>query len=258
MWHMTLINTIISNYGLIQASDSNITRLGSAVPTPGQKVFQLGFTNAALALAGTYGVGDERMDTWMPACITAYGSTPQPSLKGFAYYLRDRLDSDLTGQQKTYATLIHIVGYVSDDEGTHPEFYFVRNAGSINQHTGEYAQILDAFQVTEDFWTRDYQLAEVQATFAAGGYQSYFNGTPDGRIAFVQFGQIFGTFLGMVWGQPNWRFRAPQSLDELASLVKLQIRTVGTLYEISDYQAPFIGGKPQIESITPPSGTVTL
>jgi hypothetical protein len=64
---MTLINTIVSKYGLIQASDSNLTRSGSATPETGSKVFHLGFTQAALALAGTYEVGSQRMDTWMPS-----------------------------------------------------------------------------------------------------------------------------------------------------------------------------------------------
>jgi hypothetical protein len=160
--------------------------------------------------------------------------------------------------QRAGATLIHVVGYVSGEDGTHPEFYFVRNAATINDQTGAYEEIRDTFQVTEDFWTRDHNEPDVRAAFDAGGYQTYFNGTPDGRIAFVQFGQIFGAFLQRVWSQPNWKFRAPQSLDELASLVRLQIRTVGTLYEISDYRAPFIGGEPQIERITPPDDAVTL
>lgn len=255
---MTLINTIVSNYGLIQASDSNITRSDSAEPTSGPKVFQLGFINAALALAGTYRVGSQRMDTWMPSCISDYATSPQPTLEGFAHYLKDRLDRELNDRQKADATLIHVVGYVSEEGGTHPEFYFVRNAGTINDRTGAYEEIRDTFQVTEDFWTRDHNQPDVRDAFDAGGYQTYFNGTPDGRIAFVQFGQIFGAFLQRVWSQPNWKFRAPQSLDELASLVKLQIRTVGTLYEISDYRAPFIGGEPQIERITPPDDAVTL
>jgi hypothetical protein len=97
---MTLINTIVSNYGLIQASDSNITRSDSAEPTSGPKVFQLGFTNAALALAGTYRVGSQRMDTWMPRCISDYAASPQPTLEGFANYLKDRLDRELNDRQR--------------------------------------------------------------------------------------------------------------------------------------------------------------
>ena len=255
---MTLITTIISNFGLIQASDSNITRSDAAEPTPGPKVFRLQFVDAALALAGTYRVGDQRMDAWMPRCIRDYAATTQLSLEGFAGYLGDRLDRELTSRQRQDPTLIHIVGYVSDSGGAHPEFYFVRNVGDINGQTGAYENFHSRFQVDEQFWNRDYPAPSVRATLNVGGYHAYFNGTPDGRIAFVQFRQIFGAFLRMVWSQPNWKFRPPKSLDELASLVKLQIQTVGTLYEMSDYPAPFIGGEPQIERMTPPDDAVTL
>ena len=46
--------------------------------------------------------------------------------------------------------------------------------------------------------------------------------------------------------------------DELASIVKLQIRTIGTLYGMSDYDAPFIGGDPQLHTIAPPPGAARL
>jgi hypothetical protein len=255
---MTLITTIVSNYGLIQASDSNITRSDSAEPRSGPKVFHLGFTDAALALAGTYEVGSQGMDTWMPSCISDYAATSQPSLEGFAHYLSDRLEEELNDRQRAGVTLIHIVGYVSHEVGAHPEFYFVRNAGAINRQTGAYDDIGGTFQVDEHFWTRDHNRPDARAAFDAGGYWSYFNGMPDGRIAFAQFGQIFGAFLQTVWNHPSWKFRPPQSLDELASLVALQIRTVGTLYGMSDYRAPFIGGEPQIERITPPDGALPL
>lgn len=91
-----------------------------------------------------------------------------------------------------------------------------------------------------------------------GRYWGYFNGTPDGRIAFHHFGQLFEGFLRAVWSQPNWEFRPPQSLDELASIVELQIRTIGTLYGMSDYHAPFIGGDPQLRTIEPPPGAARL
>jgi hypothetical protein len=107
---MTLITTIVSNYGLIQASDSNITRSDSTEAKPGQKVFRLGFADAALSLAGTYRVGSQRMDEWMPNCISEYAATTQPSLEGFAQHLRGRLDEGLTDRQRADATLIHIVG----------------------------------------------------------------------------------------------------------------------------------------------------
>ena len=256
---MTLITTIISNHGLIQASDSNVTRSDSSTATSDPKVFDLSFAEAALALAGTYRVGSERMDTWMPRCIQTYADdVDEPSIEDFANYLKGRLDRELTDGQRSFPTLIHIVGYTPDDAGTHPVFYFVRNAGSINTQTGAYEQIGATFQVSEDFWQRDYKESQEQGTVDPGRYQTYFNGTPDGRVAFHYFGQLFNGFLHAVWNQPTWRFRPPESLDELATVVDLQIRTIGTLFGMSTYHAPLVGGLPQIMKISPPVSAAPL
>jgi hypothetical protein len=105
---VTIIISIVSDHGLIQASDSNLTRSGSSVASPGPKVFPLGFTNGALALAGTYsvGTGTQTMETWMPSCISDYTSTNSPTQEGFANYLKERLNTDLTSSQKTFATMM--------------------------------------------------------------------------------------------------------------------------------------------------------
>jgi hypothetical protein len=168
---VTIINSIISDHGLIQASDSNLTQPGSSQATPGQKVFHLGFSDGALALAGNYSVGIQLMDTWMPSCISAYASTPSPTQEGFANYLIGRLDTDLTSSQKTYPTMFQIVGYVSDGGGVHPALHFVRNS-SINRSTGAY-EMLPTFKVTEDFWTRDYLNDKKAGAVGPGWYRSY-------------------------------------------------------------------------------------
>jgi hypothetical protein len=61
-----------------------------------------------------------------------------------------------------------------------------------------------------------------------------------------------------VWNQPTWKFRPPESLDELATVVDLQIRTIGTLFGMSNYPAPLVGGEPQIEKISPPAGAMPM
>jgi hypothetical protein len=256
---VTIINSLVSDHGLIQASDSNVTRPNSPDAYSGQKVFPLGFTDGALALAGTYRVWEERMDTWMPSCIGDHAaSAGSPTQEGFANYLIGRLNADLTSGERGMATLIQIVGYVSDEDGVHPALHFVRNCFSINPLTGAYEDIRPTFKVREDFWTRDHPDDRAARLLGPDRYRSYFNGTPDGRIAFYNFGRLFQSFLGDVWQQPMWKFRPPQSLDELASIVELQIRTIGTLYGMSDYDAPFIGGDPQIVTIPPPPGAVRL
>jgi hypothetical protein len=255
---VTIIISIVSDHGLIQASDSNVTRPDSSDASSGPKVFPLGFTDGALALAGTYRAWNQRMDTWMPSCIEEYASTDSPTQEGFANHLKDRLNADLTSFQRTIATMIQIVGYVTDDDGVHPALHFVRNFSSINTLTGAYEDIRPTFQVSEDFWNRDYPQDKSAGLLGLGWYRSYFNGTREGRIAFYKFGQLFEGFLRAVWSEPNWNFRPPQSLGELASIVEIQIRTIGTLYGMSDYHAPLIGGDPQLYTIAPPRGAARL
>jgi hypothetical protein len=254
---MTIIKTVISNFGIIQASDSNVTRSDSKEATSDPKVFPLGFCDAALAYAGTYRIGEERLNSWMPHCIDDYASSENSSLRGFAEHLKRCLETGMTDSQKTQnANLVHIAGYSSDESGIHPEFYFVRNTPGINPEDGKYKQPTGEFQISEDFWTRDYVSSRDRLN--PSSYHSYFNGTPDGRIAFFAFDQIFNAYLQDVWGHSTWKFRPPRSLEELSSVIELQIRTIGILYSMSDYSAPLVGGEPQIFRIEPPSGALVL
>ena len=250
---MTLIATVICNQGIIQASDSNLTSPGGQV-VAGPKVFRLGFADGALALAGAYAVGTERMDNWLPACIASYSASAAPSLSGFANHLAAQLEASPTPGE---ARLFHIAGYVNDASGMHPEFYFVRNVHGIDATTGDYEPATSNYQVTEDFWTRDYPHAPA-GMFAAGGSQRYFNGTPPGRIAYLGAMQKLQEFYEQVWREPRWEFRRPASLDELAAFVELELETINTLFTSSDYPTPYIGGVIQIEKIPSPSGTLNL
>jgi len=255
---MTLICTVISNVGIVQSSDSNLTS-GTTAAGVGKKVFNLGFSDGALALAGSFSVGGQSMDVWMPECISTYGVTAAPTVRGFSEYLGERLSSEMNDSEKRGGSLIHVAGYVRDRDGAHPEMCFVRNVERIDEHTGDYMGFSDQFQVSEDFWRRDYLTPTTQAAIRDGGYQRYFNGFPPGRITFLGLSQMFQVFLHQVWsGQPEWKFRPPRSLEELASFVALEIRAVCTMFGSSDYPAPYIGGDVQIETVSPPPGAVVL
>ena len=173
-------------------------------------------------------------DNWLPACIASYSASPAPSLSGFANHLASQLESSSTPDK---ARLFHIAGYVDDANGVHPEFYFVRNIQGINASTGDYEGVTSKYQVTEDFWTRDYPHAPA-GMFAAGGSQRYFNGLPSGRIAYLGAMQKLQEFYEQVWREPNWKFRRPVSLDELAAFVQLELETINTLFTSSDYPTP--------------------
>jgi hypothetical protein len=256
---MTLIVSVVSNLGLVQASDSNVTSPGSSNPSSDPKVFDLRFATGALALAGTYRVGGQRMDTWMPSCIADYSyyTGQGASLGGFAHYLKQRLEHGLTAAEATFPTLVQIVGYVDGrDNASHPELHFIRNVRGISELTGEYEGITPEGTVSEDYWQRDYLTDH--GNLPPGGYRSYFNGTPHGRIAFQQFARHFRSYLESIWDRPEWNFRGPETLDELAALVDLQIRTIGTLYQMSDYPAPYIGGEPQVVTIQRPPSAIEI
>ncbi len=246
---MTLIATVISKHGIIQASDSNLTSRRGPVGS-GPKVFRLGFAEGALALAGAYAVGTERMDRWLPACIASYSAYATPSLSGFANHLAAQLGASPTAGK---LRLFHIAGYVEEAGGAHPEFYFVRNVQDINTLTGAYEGVTSNYEVTEDFWTGDYRRMPA-GMFAAGGFRRYFNGYPPGRIAYLGATRMLQEFYGHVWREPSWKFRGPTSLDELAAFVRLELETINTLFASSDYPTPYIGGDIQIEKIPVPSG----
>lgn len=253
---MTLIATAISQHGIVHASDSNLTG-GSEPAIPGQKLFKLKFADAALAVAGRFSVGGTRMDVWLPSAISSY-ATGSPTLRGFAEYLRERLDDERTPDERARATLFHIAGYVEVGGSAHPELVFVRNFEDIDKVSGEYIRITDKFEVTEDFWCRDYANPEVRSALAAGGEQRYFNGFPAGRIAYLDFVKRFNNFLGQVWGEKTWKFRPPRNVDELGAFVELEVRAICTMFGSSDYDATYIGGDVQIEKIPAPSNAVRL
>jgi hypothetical protein len=190
----------------------------------------------------------------MSTCITSYSASAAPSLSGFADHLAAQLELSPTPGR---ARLFHIAGYVSDANGVHPEFYFVRNIVGINAKTGAYEGITSNYQVTEDFWTRDYPKAPA-VMFAMGGFQRYFNGYPPGRIAYLGATQKLQEFYQQVWSEPSWKFRRPASLDELAAFVKLELETINTLFMSSDYPTPYIGGAIQLEKISAPPGAMSL
>jgi hypothetical protein len=253
---VTLIATAISKYGIIQASDSNVVKNGLLAAGGSRKVFAIPGLNGALAIAGTLTVGGEVVDTWMPACIAAYTAGRNPSLEGFADHLGRQLSNETSPKEQNAGSLIHIAGYVGTPEGSHPEFYFVRNIQGINPQTGAYEGTTDTWDVSEDFWNRDYLKPDVAQALAQGGRYRYFNGFHPGRIAYVGASQMLEDFFRQVRDKPEWKFREPQSLDEAASIVALEISVIGTLMKCSDYDPQPIGGDTQIESIPPPADAV--
>lgn len=251
---MTLILTQISKYGILLASDSNLTsKVGHA--GAGTKVFQLPYLSAGLCLAGSYRVNGQSMDGWMQRFIAAQASIKNSSLSDFAHNLKEALQSQMTTTEKQSGSLIQIAGYVHENGQAHPEFWFVRNVHGIEELTGEYKDIREDFAISEDFWQRDCRNNNSHIAFEQGGYQLYINGFASGRISYVMLQGILSQFFAMIWRNPNWKFRPPQSLEEAEAFVKLYMQCVNTLFLSSNYPAPFIGGDVQVHRILAPSNT---
>jgi len=177
-----------------------------------------------------------------------------PTIAGFAEYLRGRLTAEA---DPTRRSLIHIAGYVEESGRAHPEFYFVRNISAINPD-GSYGPPKKEFDKSEDFWTRDYPKRTVPNMFDLGGTHLYFNGFPDGRIAYLAVNQWLQDFYNRVWSRGGWQFRVPATLDELAGFVELDVRVICTLFKSSDYPAAIVGGDIQVEKIPAPANAVKL
>ena len=255
---MTLIATKVSRFGIVQASDSNLTA-GNQPAGAGKKVFDLPFGRGALAVAGTYSVGSVEMDRWMSACISTYSAGSNSSLGAFAEHLRERLNRELTHDEREDFTMVQIGGYVEQGDGSaHPAMFFVTNVEGLNDDGSYREPAMDDCKLSEDFWDRDYKVAGTKVAVATGGWQSYFNGFPEGRIAYTALVSALNEFFAFARSVTSWRFRTPQSLEEVGALTELEFRAMDVMFQVSDYPARYIGGAPQVHLIAPPSNVVEL
>jgi hypothetical protein len=192
------------------------------------------------------------MAPWMKSFIQMQTSN---TLADFAANLRNELDQQMSPEEKANGTLMHIAGYAITDGVYHPELWYIRNA-SIDPVTGEYV-IAGDLQLTEDFWTRDCPKHDLMNVFRQGGYQLYVNGFASGRTSFMLLQPAMHEFFNQVWSNKNWKFRPPTSLKEAKILVKLYVQIISTLFQLSDYSAPFIGGRAQTYGIRQPAKIAT-
>ncbi|QQS45221.1 MAG: hypothetical protein IPM66_14810 [Acidobacteriota bacterium] len=254
---MTLILTHISRFGIVHATDSNLTSGSGSQAGQSQKLFPLPHLQSALTIAGAYSVGNIMMDQWMSRFIQRHIDSGSSSLDNFAQCLRSELEDQMLLSEKEQGSIIHIAGYVEHKGVFHPEFYHVRNVHGVDPHTGEYCDINETFEIGEDFWTRDCPKSKLMQAFQNGVYQLYINGFASGRIGYVALQSAMNEFFQNFWNNPSWKFRPPSSLDETKILVELYIQIVSAMFLISDYSAPLIGGGAQIYAIPQPDNIAT-
>ena len=253
---MTLILTHLSQYGIIHASDSNLTADNMNADI-GDKTFAVPFLKAGLTVAGQFSVSGQRMDVWMRSFIQTQSREADLTLSGFAHNLADALRAQMSPKERTHGTLMHIAGYVQDGAAYHPEFWYVRNV-ELDPQTGGYCEIPD-FRVSEDFWTRDCPDGNLMEEFQKDtkAYIIYINGFSAGRISYLFLQPVMRRFLESIWNNPAWKFRPPKSLEESKILVELYMQVITSLFLLSDYPAQYIGGGTQTCLIPQPENIVT-
>ncbi len=248
---VTLIVTQISRFGIIHASDSNLTAVTGHPAGEAPKTFAVPHLNAALTVAGSYAVGTRQMDDWMRGFIANEGARGNRSLSAFAGLLRDAVQGQMTTEQRQGGCIMHIAGYAAKDGSFAPEFYHLRNSHGMDPNTGEYT-FGDQFVLDEDFATTYLKRADFGPRFEAGIPMLYASGFPAGRVGFFALHNALSQFFSGIWSQLRWQFRPPRTLEEAADFVRLYLQIIATLFRSSDYGAPLIGGTVQLYGIPAP------
>jgi hypothetical protein len=242
---MSIIVTHINENGIVHAADSNLTDENGAHGGTAKKVFEIPGREAGLAIAGTYGVGTQEMDVWLSDFLASDSST---TLTDFAEALCSAINSEATPDQLGSGYCFHIAGYQDSADGVHPEFHHVTNY-DINAN-GDYEVNIVTLHRSEDFWSA-YGGRPLNAVFADRSGQIYCNAFPSGRQVYFGLLTRMAELRGQVWSNPNWSFRPPNSVDEEAEVLRLDMEHINLFFRQSNYSAPIIGGP--IDTLAIPS-----
>ncbi len=253
---MSLILTQINKYGIIFATDSNIT-INNSKTKEGKKIFKIPHLKSALCLAGSYTVGREPMNKWMPNYIK---NDQSKTLEEFTKKLAKRLEQKMSKDEKKGGCIIHISGFVKENNNfhIHPEMWHISNVHL--KPNGQYSSGKEKFHFSEDFWNRDFwnrdrKDSKLRYSFRNYGYQYYINGFTGGRVSFNILTIYLNEFLKSLWLNRDFKFRAPMSLDEYKKLVIFSMNFISLMFNLSDYCPKYIGGKTQIHLIKAPNQT---
>jgi hypothetical protein len=255
VFKMSLIVTHINRFGIIHASDSNISSSGQDV-TFGQKVFPISYLNAGLTIAGTYSVDGKSMNDWMPEFIQSQKEANVTTLESFSEILKTKLQSSLRNYEFELGCMIQISGYSKTNGIMHPELWFIRNIHAINNDTGQYENINETLEISEDFAKRDLLVHTNLESFNCKDHNydyTYFNGFTPGRIGYNILTHDLNNFFNKIWQNNNWKFRPPSNLTDYKLLLNSQMVIIDTLFQLSDDYGRVIGGTAQFHLISVPN-----
>lgn len=147
---MTLIASYITKFGIIQASDSNLTT-DTGNYGFGQKIFPIPHLNASLAYSGSYYINGNIIDQWMNEFITGSYFTAE-SISEFTEQLTARMSTEMREEELSKISIVHIAGYHQYDNNSHAEHWHISNTGL--KPDGSYSPAQDEFHFSNDFNTR--------------------------------------------------------------------------------------------------------
>src|SRR5687768_5919142 len=103
---MTLIASYINKFGIIQASDSNLTS-DSGNSGFGQKIFPIPHLNASLAYSGSYFINGTKVDEWMTEFITGSPFT-STTIEEFTEQLSGLMTSQMRPYEIEQTSIVHV------------------------------------------------------------------------------------------------------------------------------------------------------
>lgn len=247
---MTLIASYINKFGVIVASDSNLTsREGNS--GNGQKVFPIPFLNSALAYSGRYDIRGRDLDEWMSDFILNAPNTCD-TINEFVQNLTTHLNLDFNGNEDDIS-IIHICGYSTFEYHSYLEHWHISNTALLN--TGSYRTPITEFHYSNDFNSRTEQANRdflITLDNTSENNQFYINGFPPGRMSYMFLKQNLEEMLHAIRQQPGWHFNSPKNLFETASQLKMYFHLISEMFKMSDYNALYVGGDIQTFLIPAP------
>jgi hypothetical protein len=248
---MSLIVTFINRHGIVHASDSNLTNQTDSIE--GKKTFEVDYLDAGLTFSGDYCINGKSADKYIDDYIQSNRASPDLTIKEFTTNLMNEIQHDIREEEIKGGIIIHIAGFISKDDLSYPTFYHISNV--VLQPSGQYSSPTHEFHYSEDFLERDCPQHHILESFHLDDkcFQIYVNGFPPGRISYMNLQRTLNDTLNKIWSEPNWKFRPPCDIEETKSFVELNLNFMNVLFQSSDFNLKYVGGRTQIFSIPSPS-----
>lgn len=249
---MTLIATYINQFGIVHASDSNLTK-DKGNSGFGQKVFSIPHLNSGLTYSGAYSINGISVDIWMNEFISGSFFTTT-TLEEFCKQISDRMSSEMRNNEINEITIIHLSGYIEYENHLHLEFWHISNT-ELDEKTGNYKSAKPEFKIVNDFNSRtnpQHKNRLKNLDLNLKNHLFYINGYPPGRISYMIVKSFLDEALDNIWENSDWQFRRPNNIFETSIMIKLYFEFINKLFIMSKHKALYIGGEIQTHLIPVP------